>query len=85
MSPGTPKYQIGTPRFDDASIMLPNGKRFRVRAAGASKGLFYIRGASLNGKPLERPWISHAEIVAGGELVFEMSEKQNPQWPKSIE
>ena len=83
VSPGTPRYQIGTPRFDDASIMLPNGKRFRIRAAGASKGLFYIKSARLNGKPLERPWISHAEIVAGGELVFEMSATPNLAWPRS--
>ncbi|MCU1323914.1 MAG: alpha,2-mannosidase [Acidobacteriaceae bacterium] len=85
VSPGTPKYQIGTPRFDDASIVLPSGKRFRVRAVGAGKGLFYIQSVTLNGKPLERPWISHAEVVAGGELVFKMAAQPNPAWPKGME
>ena len=32
----------------------------------------YVRSATLNGKPLEGPVIRHADIVAGGELVFEM-------------
>jgi putative alpha-1,2-mannosidase len=27
---------------------------------------------TLNGKPLERSWLSHAEIVAGGKLVMTM-------------
>jgi len=34
--------------------------------------LGYIKSASLNGKPLDRPWISHDEISGGGTLVLEM-------------
>jgi putative alpha-1,2-mannosidase len=53
--------------------MLPQSKRFRITALGASQGKQYIRSAALNGKPLERPWITHQEIVSGRDLVFEMS------------
>jgi len=82
VTPGTPKYEIGTPLFDDAVIHLPNGKQFHIRAVGAGAGKKYIRKATLNGKPLESYWLTQSEIIAGGELVFEMSSVPVPAWPK---
>jgi predicted alpha-1,2-mannosidase len=82
VAPGTTRYAIGTPLFDEATIRLDSGKSFRIRAAGASAGKQYIRSATLNGVPLNRAWIEHAEILAGGELVFEMSSQPNPAWPE---
>ena len=35
----------------------------------------YIRSAILNGKVLNRAWIKHQEILNGGVLVLEMSDK----------
>jgi predicted alpha-1,2-mannosidase len=81
VSPGTPVYEIGTPLFDDATIRLDSGKRFHIRAAGASSGKLYIHSATLNGVPLNRYWITYSEIVAGGEIVFEMSSRPNLDWP----
>jgi predicted alpha-1,2-mannosidase len=81
VTPATPIYQIGTPLFDDAVIRLDNGKRLHIRAAGASEGKQYIRSVTLNGIPLNRYWIKHSEIVAGGELFFEMSSKPDLEWP----
>jgi len=81
VTPGTPIYEIGTPLFDDATILLDSGKRFRIRAEGASAGKRYIQSATLNGVPLNRYWIKHAEIVAGGELAFVMSSHPVESWP----
>jgi predicted alpha-1,2-mannosidase len=81
VTPGTPVYEIGTPLFDDATIRLESGKRFDIRAEGASSGKLYIGSATLNGVPLNRAWIKHSEIVDGGELVFNMSSRPNPDWP----
>ena len=83
VTPGTTRYEIGTPLFDDAVLRLGTGKQFHIRAKGAAGGNLYIRSAMLNGKPLERSWISHSEIISGGELVFEMSKTPNPDWPAS--
>jgi predicted alpha-1,2-mannosidase len=84
VSPGTPRYEIGTPRYEDAVIYLPNGKRFHIHANGAREGKFFIQAARLNGAPLTRDWITHSEITAGGELVFDMSSKANPNWPGPV-
>ena len=80
VAPGAPIYQIGTPLFDEAVIHAPGSKPFVVRAQGASAGRQYIQSATLNGKPITRTWISHAEIMAGGELNFVMGAAPNPAW-----
>lgn len=84
VTPGLPTYQIGTPLYDEASIALPGGRHFHIIAAGASEGRQYIRSATLNGIPLQRAWLTHQEIVAGGTLVFDMSSHPNPNWPKHL-
>ena len=38
VTPGLPTYQIGAPLFDEATIRLPDGKRFHIVAAGALRG-----------------------------------------------
>jgi len=80
VSPGTPVYQIGTPLFDEVVIHPPNGRAFRIEAAGASAGKRYIQSATLNGQPLTRTWISHEEILRGGRLVFQMGAEPNRKW-----
>ncbi|PTM11322.1 MAG: hypothetical protein DA443_06970, partial [Bacteroidetes bacterium] len=48
-------------------------KSSRVDARGATDRAIYIASASLNGQSLERSYLYHDEIMAGGELVFVMS------------
>jgi predicted alpha-1,2-mannosidase len=84
VSPGTPRYEIGTPRFEEATIRLPNGKHFYIRANGTREGKFFVKRATLNGIPLSRHWITHSEIAAGGELVFEVSSEPDVNWPEAI-
>lgn len=71
--PGEPVYSIGRPMFETASFNLPDGKKFTVKATNFSKGNKYIKSATLNGKPLAKPFFSHADLANGGELVLEMS------------
>ncbi len=82
VNPGTPVYEIGVPLYDDATIRFDDGKLFRIRAAGTSASKRYIHSATLNGIPLHRYWLKHSEIVAGGELVFEMSAEPTRDWPE---
>ncbi len=82
VTPGTPAYEIGTPLLPSATLHLGGGKQFRVRALNAGAANPYIQSATLNGRPLERFWIRHAEILAGGELVFRMGPQPNKSWPR---
>ena len=82
VTPGIPAYEIGTPLLPSATLHLSSGKQFRIRAEGVSTENRYVQSATLNGKPLERFWIRHAEILAGGELVYRMGPQPNKAWPK---
>ena len=73
VTPGVPIYAIGTPSFDRVTISLPHGRQFQLEAPGAESGMFYIRLMTVNGKPLVRPFLSHAALLAGGKLTFAMS------------
>ena len=81
VTPGIPAYEIGTPLLPSATLHLAGGKTFRIRAAGVSAENKYIQSATLNGQPLQRFWLRHAEIVSGGELVFRMGPQPNKTWP----
>jgi predicted alpha-1,2-mannosidase len=82
--PGDPVYQLTSPIFDLVTIHLDSkiysGKSFTIKANKLNKENFYINSATLNGKPLNRSWLSHEEIVKGGELVYEMGPEPNKHW-----
>jgi putative alpha-1,2-mannosidase len=80
VNPGQPVYALTSPLFDRASIHLENGKTFTVETAKPAPGDIYIQSASLNGKPLERCWITHEEIVQGGVLSLRLGPKPNQAW-----
>ena len=67
-------YVIGAPQVDEVSLSVGSGKVFRMKANNLSAKNKYVKSATLNGKPLDGFVIRHADIMAGGELVFEMGE-----------
>jgi putative alpha-1,2-mannosidase len=82
--PSDPVYQLTAPIFDEVSIRLDPklypGKSFTIKANKLSKENIYIQSATLNGKPLDRSWMAHEEIVKGGKLVYEMGNQPNKEW-----
>ncbi|WP_240613016.1 GH92 family glycosyl hydrolase [Chitinophaga parva] len=80
ITPGIPAYTVGSPVFSKVSIALENGKHFTVLAHGASVVNKYIQRATLNGKPLNKPFFTHADLVSGGTLELFMGPKPNKQW-----
>lgn len=80
VTPGTPVYTIGSPLFEDVTIDLPNGKKFRLIAKGASVENKYIQSAKLNGKVINTPWFNHSDLIGGGTLELEMGPKPNKRW-----
>lgn len=80
VTPGSGEYAIGRPFVDRASIALPNGRSFKVVVDGLSDTNRYIGAVTLNGRPLNRSFIRHAEIETGGELHFTMQSRPNTEW-----
>ena len=74
--PGNNQYELGSPLFGKVVINLDSeyysGKTFTVIANNNSPENIYVQNVALNGQELNRTYITHEEIVNGGELVFEM-------------
>jgi len=89
VSPVDGIYIIGSPLFDQVRIRLDAqyypGRDFTVRAHNNSALNIYIQSAKLNGMPLDRAWITHAEIVGGGTLEFAMGPTPNKEWGAAAE
>jgi predicted alpha-1,2-mannosidase len=73
--PGDNQYCIGSPIFDRATINLENGNTFTIKTDLNNSKYQYISSATLNGKPYSKSYISHFEIMRGGVLEFDMSDK----------
>ncbi len=79
VTPGSNQYIIGTPLFEKATIRMESGKEFTVRAHDLSNANKYIKSAYLNGKALNRTYLTHQEITHGGVLEYYMTSAPT-QW-----
>ncbi len=75
--PGSDQYIIGAPYLPYMKLNLENGKTFEIKAPKVSDKNRYIKAVKLNGKAYNKAYITHDDIMNGGELVFEMASKPN--------
>jgi len=75
VTPGSPYYALGSPMIEKAIIHLENGKTLTIKANNQSKENVYVKSVSVNGNILETYLLSHYEIINGGEIIFEMSDR----------
>lgn len=89
VTPGSNQYIIGTPLFDKVTINLENGNQFTMTTQNLSDTNIYIEHVFLNGKELDKTFIAHEDIMAGGTLEFKMTDNpaiwgsRNGQEPKT--
>ena len=81
VAPGSSEYILGRPFLPKAALNLPNGKRFTIVADALDDAHPYVGAVTLNGQPLNRAFIRHEELLAGGELRFTMQTQPNREWP----
>lgn len=82
VNPSDGMYVFGRPIFDKVVLKLPENKVFEIRANNNSAENKYIQSIELNGQPYNKLYISHADIMAGGTLVFTMGNRPNEQFGK---
>ena len=73
LDPAGRGYVIGAPQFREIRLTLPNGKALTVRS-DVSREKKAVKAVSLNGRPVVGWQLQHEDLLAGGELVFEMGE-----------
>ncbi len=77
VNPSELKYQFGSPLVQEAKLEITSGKYFTMKAPLASVTNKYIQEVKLNGKTLDRTFITHQEIMDGGTLEFTMGAQAN--------
>ena len=75
--PGSDQYVLGAPYVPSCKLSLPNGKAFFIKAPGVSDKNRYVKEVRLNGKPYDKLYITHKDIMNGGVLSFKMSSTPN--------
>ena len=84
VTPASDEYAIGRPFVPRAAIHLSNGRTFTITAEPFDDAHPYVGQVTLNGKPLDRVYLKHADILSGGELHFTMQAQPNKEWGKEI-
>jgi predicted alpha-1,2-mannosidase len=75
VNPVSGDYVIGAPQIPKATIQLPNDTKFVMTAKNISKENKYVQSVKLNGVEIKSYVITHDQIVKGGTLEFEMTNK----------
>ncbi|WP_255026329.1 GH92 family glycosyl hydrolase [Coprobacter tertius] len=75
--PGSDEYVLGAPYLPYMKVKLGNGKIFEIKAPKVSDKNRYVKSVKLNGKNYDKMYLSHEDLMNGGEIVFEMSSKPN--------
>lgn len=74
--PGDNRYELTSPMFRRVEITLDpdfyKGKKLVIEAQGNSPENIYIQSVYLNGRKLDRLWVTHEELTRGGTLKFIM-------------
>ena len=77
VTPGSPEYALGSPLIEEAKIHLDNGKTLTIIAKNQSQKNVYVKRVIINGKPLKSTSILYNDIISGGEIIFEMTNKHD--------
>jgi predicted alpha-1,2-mannosidase len=76
VAPGSNQYALGSPAINEATLHFEDGKNLHIIAKNQSDKNVYVQKVLLNGSVLNRLYITHQELIAGGELVFMMGKRK---------
>ena len=77
VDPVSATYVLSAPLFDRATVRLAGGRELVIEAKRSQPDDKYIQSVTVNGKPHDKLWITHEEIVRGAHLVFTLGPQPN--------
>ena len=75
--PGSDQYVLGAPYMPYIKLDLSNGKSLVIKAEGVSDKNRYVKALYMNGKKYDKTYVTHEDVLAGGEWEFVMDAKPN--------
>jgi putative alpha-1,2-mannosidase len=77
VNPIAAEYILGVPAFATSTIKLQTGRTLQIIADPKKR---FVNKVLLNGRPLNRIFITHKELLGGGTLEFVMSDRAGGRW-----
>ena len=75
--PGSDQYVLGAPYLPYIKLELPGGNALVIKAPAVSDANRYVKALYINGKRYDKNYVTHADVLAGGEWEFVMDSKPN--------
>ena len=75
INPANGEFILGVPQFKKATLHLKDNKKFIINALNISSTNPFQENPKLNNSNLSRPYIKYEEIMSGGTLNFQMTNK----------
>jgi predicted alpha-1,2-mannosidase len=73
VTPGSDRYAIGSPLIEKAIVRLDNKKTLIIKAIDQSKENIFVKSIMIDGKKIDRWYLTHEEIMNSKEIIFEMT------------
>jgi putative alpha-1,2-mannosidase len=83
LNPSNGAYVFGSPLFDEVDLNLGGGNSMKIISENNSDTNIYIQEVILNGTKHKYSYITHKDLVKGGELRFVMGSKPNLEFGKN--
>ena len=77
VAPASNMYILGSPQIKTAALHLENGRTLTIEARNQSDKNVYVSKVTVNGRELNRDFLTFQDIANGGRIVFEMSPTHN--------
>ncbi|MEO6802963.1 MAG: GH92 family glycosyl hydrolase [Granulicella sp.] len=74
VDPVSARYDFGTPLFDRVEMKVGRGSKLVIEAKRESPKSIYVRSVEWNGAAQKGLTVGHAELAAGGNLVFHLAD-----------
>jgi putative alpha-1,2-mannosidase len=75
VNPANGEFVLGAPQVKKANLHLKNNKTFTIEATNFSNENIFQENPKLNSSSLSKPFITYSEIMTGGTLNFQMTDK----------
>ena len=73
VNPSDGVFVFGSPCFKKVEVKVRGGNTFTVEAPNNSKENIYIQSTKIDGKPYDKTYLTHEQIMSGATVEFEMS------------
>ncbi len=83
VAPGADWYAIGSPNVKKVTLNLADDHKLTIEAKNQSAKNVYVQKVTIDGKAINRNYLTHSELLNSDNITFFMGSKPNKKWGKT--